>query len=124
MNFTDVYSLKKYNAEYEELYSFLSSKNIESIWDLSVYNPTNDYERDYEAINISIMDKKLPCEIRIRKYSYKYIIAMDIREEYDKKNEIEYEKLEYYSSVNLHCLIEQLNRILTKYIGEKNDKNL
>lgn len=121
MKFSEVYETKIYDKSFEELYEYLFKKNIENIWDLSTHNPSNDYEREYEAINISIMDRRLPCEIRIRKYLYKYTITIDITKEYDKQNEISYEKLEFYSSTNLHSLINQLNKILIKYIGEAND---
>ena len=119
MNFNKVYESKIYDTKYEELSSFLFNQNIENILDLSIYNPVNNCEKNYETINISIMDKRLPCEIRVRKYHDDYIIIMDISKALNKK--ITYERVEYYSSLDLHCLVKQLKKILTKYIGEAND---
>ena len=98
MNFNKVYESKIYDTKYEELYIFLFNQNIENILDLSIYNPVNNCEKNYETINISIMD---------------------ISKALNKK--ITYERVEYYSSLDLHCLVKQLKKILTKYIGEAND---
>ena len=119
MKFNKVYESKIYDIKYEELYNFLSNQDIENILDLSVHNPINNCEKIYETINISIMDKRLPCEIRVRKYHDDYIVIMDISKALNKK--ITYERVEYYSSLDLHCLVKQLKKILTKYIGEAND---
>ena len=98
MNFNKVYESKIYDTKYEELYNFLFNQNIENILDLSIHNPVNNCEKNYETINISIMD---------------------ISKALNKK--ITYERVEYYSSLDLHCLVKQLKKILTKYIGEAND---
>lgn len=121
MDFNKVYESKIYDIKYEELYNFLSSQDIENISDLSIHNPSNNCEKYYETVNISIMDRRLPCEIRIRKYHNDYIIIMDINKILSKINKISYERVEYYSSTDLHCLIKQLSKILNKYIGESND---
>ncbi len=102
---------KTYPKEYEELYTFLYSINIDCLLDCSFTDNMGEFN-----INFHLKNKDMKQEFLIQNLYKKYmIIIQDMNPEcFD---DYEYQKVEYYSFDNISSLIVKLKKLLVSFIG-------
>lgn len=102
---------KTYPMEYNELYNFLYSINIDHLLDCSFIDNKGTFN-----INLHLRNKNMKQEFLIQKLYKKYmIIIQDMNPECFKN--YEYQKVEYYSFDNISSLIVKLKELLVSFIG-------
>lgn len=102
---------KTYPKEYEELYTFLYSINIDCLFDNSFMDNKGEFN-----ISFHLRNKDMKQEFLIQKLYKKYmIIIQDMNPECFQN--YEYQKVEYYSFDNISSLIAKLKELLMSFIG-------
>lgn len=102
---------KTYPKEYEELYTFLYSINIDCLFDNSFMDNKGEFN-----ISFHLRNKNMKQEFLIQKLYKKYmIIIQDMNPECFEN--YEYQKVEYYSFDNISSLIAKLKELLVSFIG-------
>ena len=102
---------KTYPKEYEELYMFLYSINIDFLFDNSFMDNKGEFN-----ISFHLRNKNMKQEFLIQSLYRKYlIIIQDMNPECFEN--YEYQKVEYYSFDNIPSLIVKLRELLVSFIG-------
>lgn len=98
---------KEYNPQFEELFYFLYSVDIEYIMDFEKYEKDN-------KLNVDIKNKDMKESIRITQLSKNdYTIIVDLVER-NEQGECVYQKVEFYTFKTLTLIVEKLKELLSK----------
>lgn len=98
---------KEYNPQFEELFYFLYSVDIDYIMDFEKYEKDN-------KLNVDIKNKDMKESIRITQLSKNdYTIIVDLVER-NEQGECVYQKVEFYTFKTLTLIVEKLKELLSK----------